>query len=123
MPTKWIIFAAVLLIGPPAGAAEVVYLSCRGDVTSMRDDRGPIDLPPKTITLVVDMDKRTATVDGVLHTIRVSDATMVLFEGGEVDRVTGEVQVRTFVFHPPDAKQPDEMRTFNGICRRVERLF
>jgi hypothetical protein len=123
MKAQMLLAVAALWIST-AQAAEPAYLSCSG---TLRVARGGSSSPeePWTLSLVIDTDKKTVTVDDYTPVQLLADEkNRVVFmprpasgygvSTGTLNRITGEASIHII---------KDGLQIFRGTCKPARKLF
>ena len=121
---RWLLILTVLTFSEFV-QAQPIFLACNGDVA----DHAHGTSEERAIIVAVNLEARTVTVLGYDPVVIVSEATngtvgfaaatergvVTGVTAGKINRITGLASI--------DFKTNDGVQTFDGACKRAEKLF
>ena len=120
---RWLLSLTVLTFSEVADA-QPIFLACNGDMADHAHGTGE----KRAIIVAVNLEARTITVLGYYPVVIVSEATdgtvgfaatergvVTGVTAGKINRITGLASI--------DFKTNDGVQSFDGACKRAEKLF
>jgi hypothetical protein len=100
---RWLLILTVLTFSQVA-QAQPIFLACNGDMA----DHAHGTSEKRAIIVAVNLEARTITVLGY-------DPVVTGVTAGKLNRITGLASI--------DFKTNDGVQSFDGVCKRAEKLF
>ena len=121
---RWVLVLTALTVSQVAQAEPPVFLACSGDLVDHAHDTRE----KRAIIIAVNLDAHTLTVLGYDPVAIISEAAdgtvgFASTERGVVNGVTAGKLNRITGLTSIDFKMNDDLRIFDGTCKRAEKLF